>query len=250
VDATRQRYLKVYWERQLGLIDEMLAPYRRPDGVLLDVGCGIGRNARRFAAGFGRYLGLNLDADELLVAREKNPDSNFDFLRGDAMDMAPISASSADAALLIFVLEHIADPPRLFAELARVLKPGGGVLFIAPNLWNLNSLVIRALPTDARLSIKRVLTGKDEPPDYPIYYRCNTVARMDQVAAAHGFARDRLEMLSSLGYLFRLPGFYAWHRFTDRLMELGGLKRFREFIFVTYRKIDTGKVHTTRGGAP
>lgn len=250
MDATRQGYLKIYWERQLDLIDEMLAPYRRPDSVLLDIGCGIGRNARRFAAGFGRYIGLNLDAAELVIAREKNPHPGFEFLRGDAMDMAPIPAASADAALLIFVLEHIADPPRLFAELARVLKPGGGVLFAAPNLWNLNSLVIRALPAGARLSIKRVLTGRDEPPDYPIYYRCNTVARMDRVAAAHGFARDRLEMLSSLGYLFRLPGFYAWHRFTDRLTERGGLKRFREFIFVTYRKVDAGPERATWGGAP
>jgi SAM-dependent methyltransferase len=240
VDTTRQRYLKTYWEQQLGLIDEMLAPYRRPGGVLLDVGCGIGRNARRFATGFGRYIGLNLDPDELVLAREKNPEPHFEFLRGDAMDMAPIPPASVDAALLIFVLEHIADPPRLFAELARVLRPGGGVLFVAPNLFNLNSLVIRILPPDARLSIKRVLTGKDEPPDYPIYYRCNTVGRMDQVAATHGFARDRLEMLSSLGYLFRLPGFYAWHRLTDRVTALPGLRRFREFIFVTYRKVGPG----------
>ena len=240
VDATRQRYLKIYWERQLGLVDAMLAPYRRPDGVLLDVGCGIARNAHRFAVGFGRYVGLNLDAEELVLARAGNPDPRFEFLRGDAMDMSPIPAASTDAALVLFVLEHIADPPRLFAELARVIKPGGGALFVAPNLWNLNSLVIRALPANARLAIKRVLTGKDEPPDYPIYYRCNTVSHMDQVAAAHGFARDRLEMLTSLGYLFHVPGFYAWHRLTDRVTALPGLKRFREFIFVTYRKLDSG----------
>ncbi len=238
VDATRQRYLKTYWERQLDLIDAMLAPHRRPDAVLLDVGCGIGRNAARFAAGFGRYIGLNLDAEELVTARDRNPDRRFEFVRGDAMDMAAIPDASADAALLIFVLEHIADPPRLFAELARVLAPGGGAVLVAPNLWNVNSLVIRALPAGARLAIKRVLTGKDEPPDYPIYYRCNTVAHMDRVAAAHGFARERLEMLTSLGYFFRFPGFYAWHRLTDLVTALPGLRRGREFIFVSYRKMD------------
>jgi SAM-dependent methyltransferase len=236
MDATRERYRKAYWEDQLRLIGEMLTPYRRTDGVLLDIGCGIGRNASRFADGFGRYVGLNLDAEELEIAREKNPGPRFDFVRGNAMDMTAIPEASVDAALLIFVLEHIADPDRLFAELQRTLKPGGGVLFVAPNLLNVSSLVIRILPTGVRMAVKRVLTGKDEPPDYPIYYRCNTVGSMDRTAARHGFTRDRVEMRSSIGYLFRFPGFYTWHRLSDRVTALGPLDRLREFIFIAYRK--------------
>ena len=65
MDATRERYRRAYWERQLELIEEMTAPYKHPHAVLLDIGCGYGRNARRFAQGVERYIGLNIDEEEL-----------------------------------------------------------------------------------------------------------------------------------------------------------------------------------------
>jgi SAM-dependent methyltransferase len=236
MDATRERYRKAYWEGQLDLIAQMTAPYKRPDGVVLDVGCGFGKNAHRFADGMGRYIGLNIDAEELAKARATHPDPRFEFYQGDAMDMRPIADGSVDLVVMIFVLEHIADPPRLWRELRRVLRPGGGVLFVAPNLMNASSVVIKWLPDSARLRLKRFLTGKDEPPDYPIYYRCNTVGRMDRMGAEFGFERDQLEMTSSLGYLFAFPGFFAWHRLMDRATAIGALRRFREYIFVTDRR--------------
>jgi SAM-dependent methyltransferase len=236
MDPVRQRYLKFYWERQLDLIDAMIAPYKRPGAVLLDVGCGIGRNARRFAAGMSRYIGLNIDREELEVARRNHPEPEFEFREGDAMDMRAIPDSSVDVILLIFVLEHIASPDRLFGEIARTLKPGGGVLFLAPNLLNATSILIKTIPATMRLRIKQLLTGKAEPPDYPIYYRCNTVGQMDRMGERFGLTRDRLVMATSLGYFFRFPGFYRWHRLTEATSSLWGLRRFREFIFVTYRK--------------
>jgi SAM-dependent methyltransferase len=236
MDATRERYRRAYWERQLALIAEMTAPYKHADGVLLDIGCGIGRNARRFAEGAGRYIGLNIDREELAIARANHPEPRFEFHAGDAMDMRPIPDRSVDVILLIYVLEHIADPERLWREIARVLRPGGGALFVAPNLLNATSLAIKVLPDGARLRLKQLLTGKEEPPDYPIYYRCNTVTQMDRMASRSGLVRDRLEMASSLGYLFAFPGFFAWHRLMDRATAIDGLRRFREIIFATYRK--------------
>jgi SAM-dependent methyltransferase len=237
MDQTRQRYLDSYWERQFCLIEEMIAPYKREDGVLLDIGCGYGRNAARFARGISRYIGLNIDEEELDAARQNNPDPSFEFRIGDAMDMKVIEDGSVDIALLIFVLEHIEFPDRLFAELSRVLRPGGAVFFLAPNLLNPTSLIIRVLSPAARFRIKKVLTGREEPPDYPIYYRCNTVGQMDRMAARFGLERDRVDLFSSLGYLFRFPGFYRLHRFSDRVSNLAGLRGFRQFIFATYRKL-------------
>lgn len=236
MDEVRRRYLDRYWEGQFALIDEMIAPYKRQDGVILDIGCGYGRNAGRFATGMSRYIGLNIDEEELGAARGNNPDPRFEFMVGNAMDMQGVADQSIDIALLIFVLEHIESPARLFAELERVLKPGGGVFFLAPNLINVTSLFIRATPDRVRLWIKKRITGKDEPPDYPIYYRCNTVAAMDRMAARFGMKRDRVVMLSSIGYLFRFPGFYHLHRLADRVSGLRGLRAFRQFIFAVYQK--------------
>jgi SAM-dependent methyltransferase len=236
MDATRERYRRAYWERQIALIGEMTAPYKHPHAVLLDVGCGFARNAHRYAEGFERYIGLNIDLEELQVARANHPEPKFEFHAGDAMDMRPIADRSVDVILLNYVLEHIADPERLWREIARVLRPGGGALFVAPNLISAQSLVIKVLPDGVRVRLKQLLTGKEEPPDYPIYYRCNTVAQMDRMAARVGMTRDRLEMATSLGYLFAFPGFFTWHRLMDRATGIDGFRRFREIIFATYRK--------------
>ena len=236
MDERRQRYLKSYWESHLGLIERMIAPYRRDGCVVLDVGCGLGRNARRFAAGAARYIGLNVDREELAIARRNNPEPRFEFLPGDAMDMWAIPDAGVDLILLVFVMEHIAVPERLFQEIARTLRPGGGALLVVPNLWTGAALAIRSLPPGARQALKRLLRGSDEVTDYPTFYRCNTVPALDNLAARFGLERDRLEMRSGIGYFFRLPGFYAWHRFLDAVSSWGPLRRFKGFIFVTYRK--------------
>ncbi len=42
-----------------------------------------------------------------------------------AQDSLPLADASLDAAYSISVLEHVPDPPRAIAELARVVRPGG-----------------------------------------------------------------------------------------------------------------------------
>lgn len=236
MDEKRQRYLKAYWEHRLALIDAMIAPYRRDGCVLLDVGCGTARNAQRFARGVSRYIGLNVDEDELRIARQNNPGEKFQFHLGNAMNMSSIPDQSVDIMLLIFVMEHIETPERLFAEIRRTLKPKGGVLLVAPNILTAAALAIRILPPPARRALKRILSGKEEVADYPTFYRCNSVTALDRIGARFGLERDRLEMVSGIGYFYRWPGFHLWHRFLATVSSWRALRRFKGFIFVTYRK--------------
>jgi SAM-dependent methyltransferase len=238
MDEARRAYLKTYWESHLTLIERMTAPYRRGNGVVVDIGCGTARNAARFASGMSRYIGLNLDEDELRAARQNNPDATrFEFHRGNAMDMSSIPDKSADLAILIFVMEHIETPERLFAELARILRPGGGVFILAPNILTGAAVAIRLVPPPIRRAIKPILSGKEEVADYPTFYRLNTVSALDRMASRFGLTRDQLEMRSGIGYFYRFPGFHLWHRFLDRVSSPGPLRRFKGFIFVTYRMI-------------
>ena len=47
--------------------------------------------------------------------------------------MLPLADSSVDALIVLELLEHVPDPGRVVAELARVLKPGGTVLISVPS---------------------------------------------------------------------------------------------------------------------
>lgn len=49
-------------------------------------------------------------------------------------DAFPFSDQSFDHAILYSVIEHLYDPGNLMTELRRMLRPGGSILFIIPNI--------------------------------------------------------------------------------------------------------------------
>jgi SAM-dependent methyltransferase len=102
-----------------------LAPGMR----VLDVGSGIGGPARHFAAAHGcSVTGIDLTQDFVDTAidltRRCGLADRVDFRQASALAM-PFEAASFDAATLIHVGMNIEDKARLFAEVRRVLKPGG-----------------------------------------------------------------------------------------------------------------------------
>jgi ArsR family transcriptional regulator len=54
---------------------------------------------------------------------------NIELRRGD-LEALPRTSAPVDAAVLMLVLHHVADPAKALAEAARILKPGGRVLIV------------------------------------------------------------------------------------------------------------------------
>ena len=50
----------------------------------------------------------------------------------------PFASASFDSALCTQVLEHVAQPAQVIAEIARVLKPAGRLVLSAPQAWRLH----------------------------------------------------------------------------------------------------------------
>lgn len=96
---------------------------------LLDVGCGIGGPARYFASVHHcDVTGIDLTEDfvraaQSLTARVGLSD-RVHFRQGSALAM-PFEPASFDGAYLFHVGMNIADKEKLFAEIARVLRPEG-----------------------------------------------------------------------------------------------------------------------------
>lgn len=96
---------------------------------VLDVGSGIGGTSRCLAKEFGcRVSGIDLTAEYCHVAAMLTAKIGLanlvDFRQGDATRM-PFEDGSFDVVWTEHVAMNIADKPRLYREMHRVLKPGG-----------------------------------------------------------------------------------------------------------------------------
>jgi SAM-dependent methyltransferase len=101
----------------------------RPAVHILDVGRGIGGPARYLARHRdARVIGVDLTPEFVEVARELTRRCGLadvvDFQVGNALHL-PIPDGSVDAACLLHVGMNIEDKVGLFAEVRRVLRPGG-----------------------------------------------------------------------------------------------------------------------------
>lgn len=121
------------------ILDE-LDPYR---GKLLDVGCAIGLFLHLAAERGWDGIGLEPAAR----AREHAQAVYGLDLRDEELAKAGFADGSFDAVALLSVLEHATDPLALLRDCARVLRPGGALYVIVPNV---ESLVCRVVGSGTR----------------------------------------------------------------------------------------------------
>lgn len=97
-----------------------LAP--RPGERVLDVGAGTGDHAAELAGTGAAVTGLDPSPGLRAEAARRAPAATF--VGGDAHDL-PFADGTFDAVTCERVFQHLADPARAAAEIARVLRPGG-----------------------------------------------------------------------------------------------------------------------------
>jgi SAM-dependent methyltransferase len=97
--------------------------------VVLDYGCGSGRHARILAAlGAGQVIGVDMSANMIAAATAADPDSRVQYHHLPENRLAPLADASVDvvAANMVFMMSPSkADLIQSFAEIHRVLRPGG-----------------------------------------------------------------------------------------------------------------------------
>jgi len=101
----------------------------QPDLRLLDIGCGIGGPSRLFAAEHGCHVtGVDLTEEfcqvAALLTSRAGLAERIRYRQANALAL-PFDAAAFDGAYSIHAAMNIADKARLYAEIARVVKPGG-----------------------------------------------------------------------------------------------------------------------------
>lgn len=101
-----------------------------PGTSILDVGAGDAPYRELF--GHCEYLTTDWEGSSHEGAFEVDVVAHADAL--------PLEDSAVDAALLTQMLEHVPNPAAVLGEVARVVRPGGGIFLTVPFVWELHEL--------------------------------------------------------------------------------------------------------------
>ena len=114
-----------------------------PGDRLVDIGCGYGATARRFAARGAIVTGFTLSQAQIDAAP---PASNVSLACRDWLDNG-LPDDGFDGGYAIESSEHMTDKPRFFAEARRVLRTGSPLVVCAwlaadrPTRWQVDHLL-------------------------------------------------------------------------------------------------------------
>jgi ubiquinone/menaquinone biosynthesis C-methylase UbiE len=109
-------------------LDAALLPELAPSlsgRLVVEVGCGTGKNSQWLATQCARLISVDFSADMLQLARRRVPAPHFQFVQADVTAPWPLRPLSfAGVVLFNLVLEHVAvAAARLSRQAARVLQP-------------------------------------------------------------------------------------------------------------------------------
>jgi SAM-dependent methyltransferase len=183
-------------------------------GTVAELCCGRAEAFHLFAPRISRGIGVDISVAMLEAARRDNPEPHLSFVQGDATRL-PLASGAFDTVFMLGGIHHVSDRARLFAEVARVLRPGGWFFFREPvsdfALWRgLRAIVYRLSPM------------LDHETERPLLYRETApVLKQGNLSLrhwkTHGFFGFCLFMNSDVlvfNRLFRfVPGIRAMARF-------------------------------------
>lgn len=170
----------------------------RPDHTLLDGGCG------REAPLLRKYLGRARELIGVDLVEFSTEIPGVRLVQGD-LARTGVESGSVDLVMARSVMEHVADPRAVYAEMHRVLRPGGHFVFLTANLWDYASIIAMCIPNRLHPAIVARTEGRAEEDVFPVCYRTNTRRSVSRWAREAGFE------LASFRYLGQYPSYFMFN---------------------------------------
>jgi SAM-dependent methyltransferase len=138
------------------LLKQIVRRRHLASGKMLDVGCAT----KPYAALFADRVETHFGVDVPFTYHSKGTIDAF-----APSHALPFRNGSFDFVLCTEVLEHVPDPEKSWAEIARVLKPGGVALVTTPFIYRLHEMPYdfwRITPPAHRMMVERAGLAVDE----------------------------------------------------------------------------------------
>jgi len=209
----------------------------KPGLSWLDIGCGHqilaewrGDAEQELIPAGGKIVGLDYDLPSL-----KNHRSISMRVRGDIVQL-PFVDSSFDLVTANMVVEHLENPAAQFAEVARILKPGGTFLFHTPNARGYFSLLRRLVPNVFARRLASLMDGRDLADVFPVQYKANTTTKIGDLAQAARLEVSKTKMVVSEAVTQVVPPLALLELLCIRALMTEPLRPYRTNIIALLRK--------------
>ena len=223
-----------HWDDEI--FRRQILAHLTPASRVLDIGAGAGRVTQmNFRGQAARVVGIDVDdavrgnpyLDEAHVAdggRLPFPDAGFDLVFSDN------------------VFEHVAEPEAIFAEVYRVLAPGGVFLMKTPNRWHYVTVLARLTPFWFHRFVNS-LRGRAPEHTFPTLYRANSPGRARALGEAAGFRVLSVEVVEGRPEYLRLtaPTYVAGWLYERLVNATPLLERFRVVLMASFQKPGPGR---------
>lgn len=214
-------------------LEREIESYIRPEFTVLEAGCG--RNAEVLAKYRGKAQRLiGVDPVEFTLAEGLE---EIELQRGDIGNTG-LPADSVDLVISRALMEHLPKPRPAFAEIQRVLKPGGHYVYLVPNLGDYGSLVALATPNGLHPAIVKFVEGRELNDTFPAYFRCCTKGSIQNFCDSTGLELVKCEYLGQYPAYFQFNSFLFWLAtgYEKLISKVDALRFLRGWLLVVVRK--------------
>lgn len=228
----RQEYrrLRSDWRDSLRIYSDIINQNTTPETRILDIGCGHGELLKAVYDKTPHTYGVDPDKEAL----DKNTLIKNKVV-GVVEDL-PFESNFFDLVVSEWVLEHLNDPEKAFREIFRVLKPGGKVVFLTPNVWNYNVWMIRMIPNRFHSFFTRKLYDRQEGDTYPVRYKINSVKKIAKILEPIGFKKSQLILNGDPSYISFNRPLFALARVLEKILDLKPLHFAKVHLIGVYEK--------------
>ena len=196
--GTNQEDAENYYRRYVNFIRQNVD---QKNAMLLEIGCGSGWSTLMLKkVGFAVH-GLDLHPGPL---ESNHIDPEIKYSQGDSQKI-PFESNSFDVISMHDVLEHVPEPQLALSECLRVLRPGGRLIVVGPNLLSfLSNLYFTLIVTFQKISNGKIFERRT--PMMPRHPGGNTVIEAWYCTAHHlFFTLKKLFFEKEPIYLMRVP---------------------------------------------
>jgi ubiquinone/menaquinone biosynthesis C-methylase UbiE len=229
----QQLYDRYYSGRKFhdSLYRDAIRAHLKPGQRILDAGCG---RYLRFCKEFSEVASVvGIDVESTL----ETDNQTLPFgVRGD-VGWLPFPPNSFDMVISRSVVEHLAEPLRVFREFSRVLRPGGKVVIITPNKYDYVSIFAALTPYRVhRILVSRIFQVSEDDV-FPTLYRANSISAIRKALKSAGLAETELQTINHYpAYLMFSPLLFRLGILYERLTSLPLFRSLRGSILCVFEK--------------